>query len=55
MPVANEPCEVMLPNGELRSGKLDAQGKLRFDGIDPGTCQVVFPKLQERRRGVRKT
>jgi uncharacterized Zn-binding protein involved in type VI secretion len=50
-PLANEPCEIMLPNGELRKDKLNAQGMLRFDGIPAGSCQVVFPKLQERRRG----
>jgi uncharacterized Zn-binding protein involved in type VI secretion len=52
-PLANEPCEVMLPNGEVRKDKLNAQGKLRIDDIEPGSCQVVFPKLQERRRGKR--
>jgi uncharacterized Zn-binding protein involved in type VI secretion len=49
--IPNEPCEIMLPTGEVRKDKLNAQGKLRLDDIAPGTCQVVFPKLEVLRRG----
>ena len=47
---ANQPCageryEIQLPNGKIRRGSLDANGHARLDGIQPGTCQVRFPRL----------
>jgi hypothetical protein len=29
-------------------GTLDANGKARIEGINPGTCQVVFPNIDRR-------
>jgi uncharacterized Zn-binding protein involved in type VI secretion len=54
-PLAKEPYEIVLPNGETRKGKLDAKGQVRLDGIDPGMCLISFPKLDELRRITRKT
>lgn len=48
VPVANEPYRLTLPNGERRSGTLDARGFARVDGIDPGTCDVTFPRIDGR-------
>ena len=43
-PVPNEPYEVKLPDGTtVASGTLDAHGKARVEGIDPGQGQVTFP------------
>jgi uncharacterized protein involved in type VI secretion and phage assembly len=42
-PVPNEPYEITLPDGSVKRGKTDANGRARYDGIDPGTCKVTFP------------
>lgn len=44
-PVAFAKYRVELPNGSPREGMLDAKGRARIEGIDPGTCQVSFPGL----------
>lgn len=44
-PVPNERYRVTLPDGTIREGQLDAQGRARFDDIDPGSCQISFPDL----------
>jgi len=44
-PVADEAWVITLPNGTKQSGTTDSNGRARVDGIDPGTCQVTFPKL----------
>lgn len=44
-PVPGEPYEVTLPDGSLAAGTLDQNGFARIDGIDPGSCQITFPKL----------
>lgn len=36
-PVPNEPVRVQLDNGTVREGKTNPQGKVRFEGIDPGS------------------
>jgi len=38
-------CSIVLPDGRKIDGTPDADGTLRFDGIDPGSCQVSFPDL----------
>lgn len=43
MPGLDYTC--MLPDGTMRSGKLDKDGKVRFDGIDPGNCAFMLPTL----------
>jgi hypothetical protein len=44
-PVAGEAYEVTLPDGSVRSGSLDGDGKAEERGIDEGMCKVTFPKL----------
>ena len=44
-PVPNRAYRVLLPDGSLMTGTLDAEGKVRFDAIIPGTCQVEFPDI----------
>lgn len=47
-PVPNEPYSVQLPDGSTRSGTLDAAGRARVDGIDPGSCEISFPEIDTR-------
>jgi type VI secretion system secreted protein VgrG len=45
-PVPGERYRITLPDGTtLAEGTLDAKGRARVDGIDPGTCKVTFPDL----------
>jgi hypothetical protein len=44
-PVPNEPYEIILSNGFVVSGALDADGRAREEGIVPGTCRVTFPRI----------
>lgn len=46
-PVPFRKYRIELPDGEVREGQLDAQGKAMIRGIDPGTCQVAFADLDE--------
>ena len=46
-PVPGEQYQITLPDGSVTSGTLDSKGKARVDGIDPGTCKVTFPKLDQ--------
>jgi hypothetical protein len=48
IPVGAEPYSILLPDGSTQSGTLDAQGRARVDGIDPGTCEVSFPRIDQR-------
>jgi hypothetical protein len=43
--VAREPYSVKLPNGQIREGKLNDQGWVRFDNIPCGICVVRFPRV----------
>ena len=43
--VAGERYRIKLPDGSTREGALDANGRARVDGIDPGTAQVCFPEI----------
>jgi len=48
-PAAYEEYRVRLPDGATASGRLDAKGKTRVEGIDnPGQCKVTFPKRDKR-------
>lgn len=42
--VPREPYWVRLPNGEVREGRLDDNGLVRFDPIPCGICLVRFPR-----------
>ncbi|GBC93877.1 hypothetical protein HRbin15_02379 [bacterium HR15] len=44
-PVPNERYRLKLPDGSIREGRLDANGRARVDGIEPGTALVCFPDL----------
>ncbi|MEM9462726.1 MAG: hypothetical protein AAGF11_51775 [Myxococcota bacterium] len=45
-PIAEQPCEVRLPDGRTIEDRTDHVGMLRIDQIsDPGQCQVSFPSL----------
>lgn len=44
-PVPGEPYEIVVPGGRVIRGSLDANGKARVTGIDPGICPVTFPRL----------
>ncbi|MEW6367260.1 MAG: phage baseplate assembly protein V [Acidobacteriota bacterium] len=46
-PVAGERYRVTLPDGSVVEGTLNRQGLARIDGIDPGTCQITFPSLDQ--------
>jgi hypothetical protein len=47
-PIANEEYRIVTPDGSERTGRLDGNGYARLDGLDPGSCDVMFPKLYER-------
>jgi type VI secretion system secreted protein VgrG len=46
-PVAGEPYRVTLPDGTVADGTLDNKGFARIDHIDPGSCQVTFPNMDQ--------
>jgi type VI secretion system secreted protein VgrG len=47
-PVPGESYCITLPDGTtIASGTLDDQGFARVDHIDPGTCKVTFPRLDQ--------
>jgi len=47
-PVAGEQYRIVLPDGTtLAEGTLDEKGRAKVTGIDPGTCRVTFPGLDE--------
>lgn len=45
--VPGEAYRITLPDGTKIEGDLDKKGFARIKGIDPGTCQVTFPKLDK--------
>ncbi|MGZ8711341.1 MAG: hypothetical protein ACXW28_14060 [Thermoanaerobaculia bacterium] len=47
-PIANEAYFVELPDGSSKSGRTDAKGFARIDGVDPGTAKVTFPDLDKK-------
>lgn len=47
-PVPGEAYEIELPDGRIRRGRLDVEGKARVDGIArAGACKVRFPELDQ--------
>ena len=46
-PIPGEAYRVELVDGSVQEGRLDAEGFVRIDQIDPGTCTVTFPALDE--------
>ncbi|HEV7238624.1 MAG TPA: carboxypeptidase-like regulatory domain-containing protein [Thermoanaerobaculia bacterium] len=47
-PVPDEAWFVELPDGTTKSGRTDAKGFARIDGVDPGTAKVSFPDLDKK-------
>lgn len=45
-PIADQEYEIHLPNGEIRNGKLDRDGKLVENKVPLGNCYVRLPALQ---------
>jgi hypothetical protein len=46
-PIPGERYRIELPDGSTREGRLDGRGLARVDGVDPGTCEVTFPGLDQ--------
>jgi hypothetical protein len=46
-PIPGETYRITLPDGTVAEGTLDDKGFARVDGIDPGTCQITFPNLDQ--------
>jgi hypothetical protein len=46
-PIPNVAYRIVLTDGSTREGNLDEEGSARVDGIDPGTCVVTFPELDQ--------
>lgn len=44
-PIPGERYILKITDGSTREGNLDDSGRVRVNGIDPGTCTVVFPDL----------
>lgn len=43
-PVPDEAYVITLADGKEIHGKLDNLGKVRIEGVDPGSCKVTFPE-----------
>lgn len=46
-PVPGERFSLRLPDGTLREGRLDDEGRARVAGIDAGECEVRWPDLED--------
>jgi hypothetical protein len=46
--VAYEKYRLELPDGSVREGNLDANGRAGVEDIDPGTCRISFPDIDGR-------
>ncbi len=44
-PFSNEEYTLLLPDGQELTGRLDENGFVRVEGIEPGTCNVTFPNF----------
>ncbi len=47
LPVPGEYYRIKLTDGSVAEGTLDADGHARVDGIDPGSCEVTFPHMDQ--------
>jgi hypothetical protein len=47
-PVSNAAYKVKLADGSIKDGTLNAEGSVRFNDIDPGRCQIMFPEIDGR-------
>ena len=46
-PVPGVRYRVKLPGGEVKEGNLNSYGQAGFYELDPGSCKVTFPELDE--------
>lgn len=46
--IASEPYEITTPEGQHRSGRLDERGTARLEGLEAGSCQICFPRIDGR-------
>ncbi len=47
-PVTGLRYKITMPDGKtVKEGTLDEKGQARVAGIDPGTCKVTFPTLDQ--------
>lgn len=46
-PIPGEAYTVTPPSGAVRTGRLDAQGRARLEGLPFGPCHVSFPDLDQ--------
>ena len=50
-PVGGEEYRITLPDGAVRTGRLDERGFARLDGITHGVCDITFPRIDGREWG----
>lgn len=46
-PVPSEAFELDLPHGVTRTGRLDARGRVRLEGLPPGECTLRLPDVTQ--------
>ena len=46
-PVPGERYRIILPDETVAEGTLDENGFVRVEGIEPGTCKILLPDLEE--------
>ncbi len=46
--VSNAMYKVKLPDGSIVNGRLNEQGLVRFNNIDPGQCEITFTEIDAR-------
>jgi hypothetical protein len=46
-PIPGERYRITVPDGRAAEGTLDADGRARVDGFEPGYCTVAFPDLDK--------
>ncbi|MDR0780525.1 MAG: type VI secretion system tip protein VgrG [Pseudomonadales bacterium] len=46
-PVASQRAQIKLPNGMVLFRRSDKNGLIRVKGIDPGSCEISFPDLDD--------
>lgn len=44
-PLPGEAYKIVLPDGRIDTGTTNDKGKVRIEGIDPGTVKISFPDL----------
>jgi hypothetical protein len=47
-PVPGAAFDVLVSGGKHVTGRLDPNGKVRIEGIDPAPCTITFPELDRR-------